>query len=99
MIQKKIPMRRCVGCGTSKPKKELVRVVKNAAGEISLDAVGKKPGRGAYLCASAECLAKAQKRKALERAFEGQIPAEVYASLQETMADALAMMEASNAEE
>lgn len=96
MIQKKIPMRRCVGCGTSKAKKELVRVVKNAAGEISLDAAGKKPGRGAYLCMSPACLAKAQKRKALERAFEGQIPAEVYASLEESLAQAVQMTEAMN---
>lgn len=99
MVQKKIPMRRCVGCNTSKAKKELVRVVKNAAGEISLDMVGKKPGRGAYLCANPECLTKAQKRKALERAFESQIPDEVYASLQETLTNAVAMMEANNAEE
>ncbi len=97
MIQKKIPMRRCVGCNTSKAKKELVRVVKNQSGEISLDTVGKKPGRGAYICADPACLAKAQKRKALERAFEGQIPAEVYASLQETLASAVAMMEANDA--
>ncbi len=96
MIQKKIPMRRCIGCNTSKAKKELVRVVKNAAGEISLDTTGKKPGRGAYLCASLECLAKAQKRKALERAFEGQIPVEVYASLQETLVQAVQMTEATD---
>ncbi len=99
MIQKKIPMRRCVGCMTSKPKKELVRVVKNAAGEMSLDPVGKKPGRGAYLCADPACLAKAQKRKALERAFEQPIPQEVYAVLQEELARAHALTEANNAQE
>ncbi len=96
MIQKKIPMRRCVGCNTSKAKKELVRVVKNASGEISLDTVGKMPGRGAYICASLECLAKAQKRKALERAFKEQIPAEVYASLHETLAQAVQQAEATD---
>lgn len=86
MVQKKIPMRQCVGCGTSKPKKQLVRVVKNAAGEISIDPVGKKPGRGAYLCPDAACLAKAQKKRSLERAFSQQIPQTVYEALQQQLA-------------
>ena len=60
MTPKKIPLRRCTGCNESKPKKELVRVVKNAAGEVSLDLTGKKPGRGAYVCPSAACLAQAR---------------------------------------
>ena len=85
MVQKKIPMRRCVGCMESKPKKQLVRVVKNAAGEISMDLVGKKPGRGAYVCPDAACLAKAQKKKALERAFETAIPQEIYDALVQRM--------------
>lgn len=88
MVQKKIPMRRCVGCMESKPKKQLVRVVKNAAGEISMDLVGKKPGRGAYVCPDPACLAKAQKKKALERALETEIPDAVYAALQEQLAAA-----------
>lgn len=78
MQQKKIPMRRCTGCNSQKPKKELVRIVRSPQGEISLDITGRKPGRGAYLCPDAACLAKAQKAKRLERAFETQIPAEVY---------------------
>lgn len=78
MTPKKIPLRRCMGCNESKPKKELVRVVKNNAGEISLDMTGKKPGRGAYVCPSAACLAKARKTKRIDRTFECQIPAEVY---------------------
>lgn len=90
MPVKKIPMRQCLGCGESRPKKELVRIVKNAAGEISLDPVGKKPGRGAYLCPNPDCLAKAQKKKALERAFAQQIPQEVYADLQRQLAQAAA---------
>ncbi len=90
MTQKKIPMRQCIGCGTPRPKKELVRVVKNAAGEISLDPVGKKPGRGAYLCPDPTCLAKAQKKKALERAFEQQIPQEVYDALRAQLEQAAA---------
>lgn len=79
-------MRRCVGCGESKPKKQLVRVVRNNAGEISLDPVGKKPGRGAYVCPDSACLTKAQKKKALEHGLDTPIPAEVYAALQAQLA-------------
>lgn len=86
MVQKKIPMRQCVGCGVSKPKKQLVRVVRNAAGEVSIDPVGKKPGRGAYLCPDPACLAKAQKKRALERAFDQPIPQPVYEALQQQLA-------------
>ncbi|HIX12197.1 MAG TPA: YlxR family protein [Candidatus Anaerofilum faecale] len=85
MQPKKIPVRRCSGCGESKPKKELVRVVRNAAGEISLDPIGKKPGRGAYLCPSPACLAKARKAKRLERSFGCAVPDEVYAQLEEQL--------------
>lgn len=81
MAQKKIPMRQCVGCQASRPKKELVRIVRGPTGEVSIDRVGKKPGRGAYLCPDPACLAKAQKKKALERGFEQPVPAEVYAAL------------------
>ena len=81
MPQKKIPMRQCIGCQTSRPKKELVRVVRAPDGSISIDAVGKKPGRGAYLCPDPDCLAKARKKKALERSLEQPIPAEVYEAL------------------
>ena len=79
--QKKIPMRQCIGCQTSRPKKELVRVVRGPDGAVSIDAVGKKPGRGAYLCPNPACLAKAQKKKALERSFEQPVPAAVYEAL------------------
>ncbi len=88
MVQKKVPMRQCVGCNTSKPKKELVRVVKMPTGEICMDLTGKKPGRGAYICPDPACLAKAQKKKALERGFEMAIPPEVYESLKAQLADA-----------
>ena len=81
MVTKKIPVRRCVGCNEGKPKKELVRVVKTAEGEIAVDVTGKKSGRGAYLCPDKTCLAKAQKAKRLERAFECAISEEVYARL------------------
>lgn len=82
MQQRKIPLRHCLGCNESKLKKELVRVVRSPEGEISLDLVGKKPGRGAYLCPSAQCLAKARKAKRLERALDTQIPPEVYESIE-----------------
>ena len=78
----KIPMRQCVGCREMKPKKELIRVVRSPEGEVSLDFRGKKPGRGAYVCHSVECLRKARKSKALERAFETAIPAEVYDAME-----------------
>ena len=88
MAIRKIPQRKCVGCGTSKDKKELIRVVKNAEGEISVDLTGKKNGRGAYICHSQECLAMAIKAKRLEKAFECQISEEIYERLmQEIKAD------------
>ena len=82
MAIKKIPMRKCLGCMEQKPKKELVRVVKSADGDISLDLTGKKNGRGAYICPEVSCLEKAKKAKRLERAFEGAIPAEVYEAME-----------------
>lgn len=84
-MPKKIPMRQCLGCREMKPKRELIRVVKSPEGEISLDFKGKKPGRGAYLCPASACLARARKAKALERAFEVTIPAEVYEGLEAQM--------------
>ena len=69
-----------------KPKKELIRVVKNKEGEISLDLVGKKPGRGAYVCRSAECLEKAFKTKRLSRNLETAISVEIYEDLQKAVA-------------
>lgn len=83
---KKIPQRQCVGCREMKEKRALVRVVKSPEGEISLDFGGRKPGRGAYVCPSPECLKKARKTRALERAFAAAIPAEVYDALEQEMA-------------
>ncbi len=83
--QKKIPQRQCVGCRTMHDKRDLLRVVKSPEGEISLDTRGKKPGRGAYLCPSADCLAKARKSRALERAFSVGISDEVYTALEAQM--------------
>ena len=90
---RKLPMRMCTGCGEMKPKKELVRIVKapqntdaeNEPADISLDLTGKKPGRGAYICRSTECLAKARKARRLEKAFSCRIPDEVYERIEEEM--------------
>ncbi len=84
-MQKKNPMRQCLGCREMKEKRELIRVVRSPEGAIGLDFKGKAPGRGAYLCRSAECLKKAIRSKALERAFSVPIPPEVYESLQGEM--------------
>ena len=85
MTQKKIPMRQCLGCREMKPKRELIRVVRSPEGNISLDFKGKASGRGAYVCPDAQCLKKAIKAKALERAFSTQIPAEIYEALEKEM--------------
>jgi predicted RNA-binding protein YlxR (DUF448 family) len=85
MQRKKVPMRMCTGCGEMKPKKELVRIVRNAQGEISLDKTGKKPGRGAYICKDTQCLKKAKKSKRLERAFGCTVPDEIYARIEEEL--------------
>lgn len=78
---KKVPMRTCIGCNEVKPKKELIRVVKTAEGEVLLDFTGKKNGRGAYVCHDISCLEKAIKTKRLSRAFEMPIENEVYEKL------------------
>jgi uncharacterized protein len=87
MKVKKIPMRMCTGCMEMKPKKELVRVVKNKDGEVSIDLTGKKPGRGAYVCRSLQCLEKAFKTKKLDRNLEVTISAELYEKLKGEIAN------------
>lgn len=84
-MPKKIPLRQCVGCREHKEKRELIRVVRSPEGEISLDFRGKKPGRGAYICPQGECLKRAMKSRALERAFSSQVPPEVYERLEEEL--------------
>ena len=81
-MPKKIPIRQCLGCREHKPKNELIRVVRSPEGEVSLDFRGKKPGRGAYVCPNAGCLAKVRKSRALERAFSAPLPAEVWEALE-----------------
>lgn len=79
---RKLPQRQCLGCREMKNKKDLIRAVRSPEGEISLDFKGKKPGRGAYVCPDADCLKKARKSRALERAFETAIPPEVYDAME-----------------
>lgn len=83
MVVKKIPQRTCIGCGESKAKKELIRIVKQE--DISLDITGKKNGRGAYICNNVECLEKAIKTKGLDRSFKMQVSKEVYDRLKTDM--------------
>ena len=80
---KKIPQRTCIGCNSKKEKKDLIRVVKNKDGEISIDLTGKKDGRGIYLCKSEECLNKAIKNKRISRTFEMEIDQNIYENLRE----------------
>lgn len=82
---KKVPMRKCVGCGEMKNKKEMMRVVKTSEEMYVLDVTGKQNGRGAYLCKCKECLCKAIKGKGLERSFKQAIPKEVYENLEKEM--------------
>lgn len=84
---KKIPLRTCMACNEKKPKKELVRIVKNKDGEIFIDRTGKADGRGAYICDSIECLEKVIKSKRLERVLETHIPEEVYNNLRGVIID------------
>ncbi len=88
MKVKKIPQRMCTGCMEMKPKKELIRVVKNKENEISIDLHGKKPGRGAYICRNIDCLEKAVKTKRLERNLETKISEEIYDKLKEEVVNA-----------
>lgn len=76
MKVKKIPMRRCVGCMESKPKKELIRIVCSKEGDLSIDKTGKAAGRGVYLCNNPECFKIARKRKSIERSLEREISKE-----------------------
>lgn len=86
ITERKIPVRRCTGCGEHFPKKELIRVLRTPEGEILLDESGKKSGRGAYICKNASCLKKARKAKRLESSLECSIPDEVYDRLEEELA-------------
>lgn len=77
-----MPMRTCIACRAVKPKRELIRIVKNGT-EISLDRTGKMDGRGAYICDDAECLNKLKKGKLLSRTFSCAVDESVYERLSE----------------
>ncbi|MBE5885878.1 MAG: YlxR family protein [Lachnospiraceae bacterium] len=87
MMNKKIPLRQCVGCMEMKEKKSMMRVLKTPEGDIVLDVTGKKNGRGAYLCKCMECLKKAQKNKGLERSFKMSLSNEIYTGLEKEFAE------------
>lgn len=82
-MQKKIPLRTCIACREEKPKRDMLRVVKNADGEIRLDFSGKLPGRGAYLCNNEACVKKLRKYRLLHKNFSCDVPEEVYARIEE----------------
>ena len=84
-MQKRIPLRQCIGCRTMMPKSEIIRVSKSPEGVISLDTSGKNPGRGAYICKNTQCLKRVIKSNALNRAFKTQIPECIINQLQEQL--------------
>lgn len=86
-MNKKTPMRQCVGCGEMKSKKEMMRILKTTEGDIVLDVTGKKNGRGAYLCKTEGCLKKAEKNRGLERSFKMSISKAIYDNLEKEFAE------------
>ena len=82
---KKIPQRRCLGCNESFPKKELIRVIRDPEGNVSLDFTGKKSGRGAYICRDVKCLKKARKSHRIDKDLECTIPDEVYDAMEQEL--------------
>ena len=81
--KKSVPIRMCIACREMKPKKEMLRVVKNADGEISVDATGKAAGRGAYICNAEACLKKLKSQKLLHKAFSADVSLSVYKGVEE----------------
>ena len=84
-MAKKIPLRLCTGCGESKPKKELIRVLRTPEDEIVIDVTGKKNGRGAYICCSVDCMKKAIKSRGLERSLKMAIPGHLLDTLEKEL--------------
>lgn len=87
MKTRKIPLRKCTGCNEMKDKRDMIRIVKNNEDEFSLDFTGKKPGRGAYICKSLECLNQAEKNKGLERSFKMSVNKDIYNDLRKEFID------------
>ena len=84
---KQKPQRTCMGCNTKKDKQDLIRIVKNKDGEISIDKTGKKEGRGAYICDNIQCLEKAIKSKRIDKIFDMKISEEIYEKLRGVILD------------
>ena len=80
---KNVPIRTCIACREEKPKKEMLRVVRNAEGEIFIDLTGKAAGRGAYVCGAEECMKKLNAKKLLNKAFSTNVAAEIYVKIEE----------------
>lgn len=85
MQEKRVPLRKCIGCGEMIGKKGSLRVVRNKEGEISVDPTSKKPGRGAYLCRDINCLEAAKKSHKLERSLKCAVPEEIYIAIEKEM--------------
>ena len=83
---RKLPERRCAGCGEHFPKRDLVRVLRRPDGQIVLDLTGKISGRGAYVCKSVECLKRARRARRIEASLECSVPDEVYAEMEKEIA-------------
>lgn len=83
MKKKKIPLRKCIACGEGKPKKDLIRVVKNNENEVNIDLTGKMNGRGAYICSNIQCLEVAQKSKKFSRTLEVEVTNDIYEKLKD----------------
>ena len=81
-------MRQCLGCNEHKPKREMIRVVRTPEGEIELDFVGKRSGRGAYICPKKTCFAKARKSKRIENILEVKLPEEIYDAMEKSISEA-----------
>lgn len=83
--KKKVPIRLCLGCQQPKPKRELIRIVRNSEGEVFLDETGKKSGRGAYICPDKACLDTAKKTRRLEKSLGAKIEERIYDLLEEEL--------------
>ena len=85
LTARKMPMRRCTGCGEHFPKNTLIRILRTPEGEVVLDTTGKRSGRGAYICKSAACLKKARKSGRITSSLECSVPEEVYLKMEEEL--------------
>lgn len=85
--RRKVPERTCVGCRTVKPKRELIRVVRQPDGSVTIDEGGRVAGRGAYICRDTSCFEQAVKRRALERALQAEVDPEILESLRSQLAN------------